>query len=213
MTLSDASFSAVFSAALQGNPCAVIGLGEAPEPLPIADWTREADADDHEILAFCEGPTLDIGCGPGRLSAALADAGEIVLGIDIVHEAVGQTRERGVSALHRDVFDAVPGEGRWQTALLADGNIGIGGDPVALLGRVRELLDPRGRVVVELAPPGTRSDTVWAALECDGTRSRPFRWSVLAADQIDPVAGRAGLAVAATYEIGRRWVAVLQERR
>ena len=213
MSLSDDSFSTVFSAALQGNPCAVIGLGDAPEHLPVANWTREADADDHELLALCEGPTLDIGCGPGRLSAALADAGHVVLGIDVVHEAVGQTRERGVSALHRDVFDAVPGEGRWHTALLADGNVGIGGDPVALLGRVRELLDPRGRVVVELAVPGTRSATVWAALECDGTRSRPFRWSVVAADQIDPVASSAGLELAATYEIGTRWVAVLQERQ
>ncbi len=29
MTLADDSFSTVFSAALQGNPCAVIGLGDA----------------------------------------------------------------------------------------------------------------------------------------------------------------------------------------
>lgn len=211
MTLSDDSFSTVFSAALQGNPCAVIGLGDTPIQLPVADWTREADAADHAILALCVGATLDIGCGPGRLSAALADAGQVVLGIDVVHEAVGQARGRGVSALHRDVFDAVPGEGRWRTALLADGNIGIGGDPVTLLDRVRSLLDPRGRVVVELAAPGTGSTTVWATLDCDGTLSRPFRWSVVAADDIGPMAEWAGLAVAATYEIGRRWVAVLEE--
>lgn len=210
MSLTDDSFSTVFSAALQGYPCAVVGLGERSD-LPVADWTREADADDLEILALCEGPTLDIGCGPGRLAAALADSGQVVLGIDVVHEAVGQTRERGVSALHRDVFDDLPGEGRWHTALLADGNVGIGGDPVALLTRVRELLDPRGRVVVELAAPGTRSTSVWATLECDGTVSRPFRWSVLAVDHVGPVAERAGLVVAATYEIGRRWVAVLRE--
>ncbi len=213
MTLADDSFSTVFSAALQGNPCAVLGLGDAPRDLPVADWTREADADDHGILALCEGPTLDIGCGPGRLAAALAYAGQHVLGIDVVHEAVGQARDRGVPALHRDVFDALPGEGRWHTALLADGNVGIGGDPVALLSRMRQLIDPRGRVVVELAEPGTRSMSVWARLECDGTRSRPFRWAVLAADDIDPVAQQAGLAVAATRAIGERWVAVLRERR
>jgi SAM-dependent methyltransferase len=213
MTLADDSFSTVFSAALQGNPCAVIGLGEAPVELPVADWSRDADADDDEIVALCDGTTLDIGCGPGRLSAALLDAGHVVLGVDVIHEAVGQARDRGVSAIHRDVFDPLPGEGRWGTALLADGNVGIGGDPVALLARMRELIDPGGRVVVELAEPGTRSMSVWATLECDGTRSRPFRWSVLAADDVGPVAGRAGLAVTATYAIGERWVAVLEEPR
>ena len=59
----------------------------------------------------------------------------------------------------RDVFGPLPGEGRWDTALLADGNIGIGGDPVALLARVRELLAPEGRVVVDLAAPGRRGPT------------------------------------------------------
>ena len=78
----------------------------------------------------------------------------MALGIDVVHEAVGQTRARGAAALRRDIFGAVPGEGRWQTALLADGNVGIGGDPVALLRRLRRLLLPGGRVVVEVAPPG-----------------------------------------------------------
>ena len=48
MTLADDSFSTVFSAALQGSPCAVIGLGDAPRDLPVASWTREADADDRE---------------------------------------------------------------------------------------------------------------------------------------------------------------------
>ena len=54
----------------------------------------------------------------------------------------------------RSVFQPVPGEGGWDTVLLADGNIGIGGDPVALLTRCRELLAPAGRVLVELDPPG-----------------------------------------------------------
>ncbi len=214
MTLADNSFSSVFSAALQGVPCRVVGLGDEARHLPVTDWAQEADADDQEVLRHCVGPTIDIGCGPGRMAAALADIGHVVLGIDVVHEAVGQTRERGVSALRRDVFDDLPGEGRWCTALLADGNVGIGGDPVALLRRVRELLDPRGRAVVELEAPGVPATSTWAALEVDGTRSRPFRWSVLGVDDVRSVAHEAGWEVEAVHRVGRdRWVAVLEEPR
>ncbi len=49
----------------------------------------------------------------------------------------------------------MPGAGRWRTVLLADGNIGIGGDPAALLRRVLALLGPGGRVLAEVDPPGT----------------------------------------------------------
>ena len=207
----DSSFTTVFTHALRGNPCVVVGLGDHPEKLPVGDWIRDADEVDLALLDHCDGPTLDIGCGPGRLAAALAEQGRVVLGIDVVHEAVGQTRERGVPALHRDVFQHLPGEGRWSTALLADGNVGIGGDPVALLRRTRELIDPRGRIVVEIAGPGTPHRALWAVLECGGARSRPFRWAVLGVDDIDEVARDCGLAVADVHSFGDRWCAVLQE--
>jgi SAM-dependent methyltransferase len=181
--------------------------------LHLDTWARPADEDDLALLALCEGPTLDIGCGPGRLTTALAERGHVALGIDVVGEAVGQARGRGASALRRDVFGVLPGEGRWRTALLADGNVGIGGDPVALLRRVRKLLDPRGRVVVEVGPKGTGCRTGWAALVCDGVSSSPFRWSVVGVDAISPVAERAGLTVAGTHAHGRRRSAVLEEAR
>lgn len=210
MTLSDESFSAVFSSALRGRPCAVLGLGEEPEPLPVEAWTAVADTDDLAILAHCDGPTLDIGCGPGRMTEALSALGHVVLGIDVVHEAVGQTRERGVDALRRDVFtDRLPGEGLWRTVLLADGNIGIGGDPEALLSRAADLLGPGGRIVVEVAPPGVPRRSSWAWLQCDDAQSRPFRWAVLGADDVEEVAAAVGLGVRETAEHGGRWVAVL----
>ena len=208
-----ASFTTVFSHALRGEPCHVVGLGPEPQHLPMHDWVRGADADDESLVGLCVGPTLDIGCGPGRLSAALSAAGHVVLGIDVVHEAVGQTRSRGVAALRRDVFDQIPGEGRWRSGLLADGNVGIGGDPEALLKRVRQLLDPRGRVVVELAEPGVASTTHWAALECAGVRSRRFRWSVVGVDDIEELAAAVGFAVTSTQQHGSRWSAVLEEPR
>ncbi len=209
----DVPFSTIFARALQGEPCAVVGLDDQPRVLPMSEWTREADDHDHALLDLCEGATLDVGCGPGRLTAALARRRQVALGIDVVHEAVGQTRQRGGSALRRDIYDDLPGEGRWHTALLADGNVGIGGDPVALLRRVREVIDPRGRIVVEVDAPGVEHRTVWASLETDTSRSRPFRWSVVGLDDIDDIAERAGLAITHTQALGARWVVVLEERR
>lgn len=210
MTPEPGSFSSVFAQALRGVPCSVVGLGEHVR-LPVARWTHDAGPDDELLLAQCVGPTLDIGCGPGRLTAALAVRGHVTLGIDVVPEAVGQTRDRGGTALRRDVFDDLPGQGRWCTALLADGNIGIGGDPEALLRRVRQLLDPRGRVVVEVAAPGVPDSTRWAALECAGVRSKAFLWSVVGVDGIDELAGSVGLGRSAVHRIEDRWCAVLEE--
>ena len=42
--------------------------------------------------------------------------------------------------VRRDVFARVPGEGRWVRMLVADGNVGIGGDPAMLLARTARLL-------------------------------------------------------------------------
>lgn len=211
--MTDVAFTTVFARALQGQQCQIVevdGYAEA-RPLPIADWVRAADDADQLLLDRCVGPTLDIGCGPGRLSERLADLGHVVLGIDVVPEAVRQTLGRGATALRRNVFETLPGEGRWHTALLADGNIGIGGDPVTLLRRVRELLDPRGWVVAEFAAPGSGLRTTRAVLTCGGQRSRPFRWSVVGLDAVGAIAAEAGLVATATYGAAGRWCTVLEE--
>ena len=159
------------------------------ELLPVHDWVRAVSHADRELLAHCRGATLDIGCGPGRMSAHLAERGHVVLGVDIVREAVEQARRRGVSALRRNVFDPLPGEGRWNTVLLADGNIGIGGAPVRLLRRAVELLDLTGRVVCDLAAPGTGLRHHDARLVTDRKRSGSFPWAQVGPDAIED-AGR-----------------------
>lgn len=207
----DRSFSSLFAHALRGAPCRVLGLDGGPTDLPVHEWTRRADPADDALLSHCHGPTLDVGCGPGRLAARLAERGERVLGLDVVHEAVEQTRARGVPAVHASVFDPVPGEGLWTTALLADGNIGIGGDPAALVRRLRDVVAPGGRIVVELAGPGVPTSTRWARLEAAGSLSRPFRWSVVGLDGVADLAASAGLRVAVRAPFGDgRWLAVLQ---
>jgi SAM-dependent methyltransferase len=203
----------VFAHALRGEPTYVVTAGVDPIRLPVDDWTRTADAADRALVALCRGATLDIGCGPGRLTAELTARGHVALGIDLVHESVHQTIRRGGAALRRDVFGPVPGEGRWRTALLADGNIGIGGDPGALLLRTRRLLARHGRIVVEVAPPGVGSRRVMARLVCACSTSAPFPWAVVGADDVPRLAAGVGLVEADRIRVGDRWAVVLREPR
>jgi SAM-dependent methyltransferase len=112
--------------------------------LEVGRYTGRADAVDRSLLEHCDGPTLDIGCGPGRLAAELARRGVPALGVDVAPIALLLARACGATVLGRSVFDRLPAEGRWPHALLIDGNIGISGDPAALLARIKTLLLPAG---------------------------------------------------------------------
>ncbi|WP_097257321.1 bifunctional 2-polyprenyl-6-hydroxyphenol methylase/3-demethylubiquinol 3-O-methyltransferase UbiG [Streptomyces sp. Ag109_G2-15] len=121
-------------------------------PLEVERWCAGADDVDRAVLDRCEGAVLDVGCGPGRLVAELAAQGRTVLGVDVSEAAVTRTITVGGQALRRSVFDPLPGEGRWGTVLLMDGNIGIGGDPAVLLHRMAQLLAPGGLLIAETVP-------------------------------------------------------------
>jgi SAM-dependent methyltransferase len=214
------SFTEAFTSALRGAHTRVAhSSGRASSVLPMGTWTGPADGDDHALLDLCEGSTLDVGCGPGRLTHELVRRGHHALGVDLVAEAVHLTRRRGVDAVVADVFDPVPREGDWSTVLLADGNVGIAGDPTRLLRRVRELIRPGGRAVVEVAAPGTGSSSGWSTIEVPHGRSRPFRWAFLALDDVAAVAVAAGLALVSVHRLSAlddprpaRWATVLAEQ-
>ncbi len=207
------SWAGMFGAALRGSRTRVHGMGSTPLVLPVHTWRRAADRTDRALLAHCSSATLDVGCGPGRLTYELARSGRYALGIDMVDEAVLQTRARGVLALQRDVFGPLPGEGRWACVLLADGNIGIGGDPVRLLRRVHGLLGVQGRAVVELTAPGTGLRTHALRLESAGVHSDPFPWAVVGPESVGDVAQAAGFGVPEVHEHHGRWFAVLDKGR
>lgn len=166
------------------------------EHLAVHQWAGDTDdADRHLFIEQCGGPTLDIGCGPGRLVGELVNRRIPALGIDVSREAIRRARIRGALALRLDVFDDVPGTGHWNHALLADGNIGIGGDPVRLLTRVGDLLGPGGTVVVEVHPLGTGIVRDRRRLWVEGQMSPAFDWAVVGLDAIDEVARDADLTV------------------
>ncbi|MFJ6050659.1 class I SAM-dependent methyltransferase [Streptomyces sp. NPDC092307] len=173
-------------------------------PLDVERWCAEPDEADEGVLARCTGPVLDIGCGPGRLVATLATRGHRALGVDVTPEAVARTTRSGGSALCRSVFDPLPGEGRWGTVLLIDGNIGIGGDPAALLHRAAQLAAPDGSLLVEVTTVDVDERVEVYVDDGRGGRGAPFRWARLGARALCAEAADAGWTRPVTWQAGGR---------
>ncbi len=166
-------------------------------PLDVARWSGPVDAADETMLTRAQGSVLDVGCGPGRLTAALHARGLDVLGLELVPELPVLARAAGAPLLLGDVFAPVPRTGLWDSVLLADGNVGIGGDAAVLLRRTAELVRPGGRVLVELSPGDPPAGPV--RLEGLGTASAWFRWALLGRATLPAVASAAGLDVSETW--------------
>jgi SAM-dependent methyltransferase len=173
-----------------------------------ARWSAAATGAELDLLRALPGPVLDVGCGPGRLVVALQQLGQIALGVDVSSAAVALARAQGATVLCRSVFEALPGEGRWGSVLLFDGNIGIAGDPVALLRRVSEVISPSGQIVVEVDPPGWPTAAATARLQRGCNHSRHFPWAVVAVDGLERLLGAAGLRLERWVTFEDRWLAI-----
>jgi len=170
-------------------------------------WVGPTAPEDEYLLDRAEVPVLDIGCGPGRHLLALARRGIDGLGIDVTPSAVRLARSRGATVVEGSIFDSVPASGTWATALLLDGNIGIGGDAVALLVRVAAVLCSGGRILVELGPPGTAGGAERARVD-HGSHTGPwFDWIEVDAASIGAIAAEARLEVVASWHAAGRWFA------
>jgi len=98
------------------------------------------------------------------------------------------------------VFDPPPGQGRWATVPLADGNIGIGGLPSRLLYRCAQLLAPGGQIVIE-AEPGNVDEQLTARLEHpDGRHGPVFPWARMGTAALLQAAADAGLHVTRQWQ-------------
>jgi len=204
----------IYRAGARGATCwARNHRGQARE-LPMIRWmggptSARGDrlADGHILAACSAAPTLDLGCGPGRFTAALQATGSAALGVDSSRAAVEMTRTRGGAAIHLDVFGSLPAEGDWEQVLLADGNIGIGGDPIRTLRRAADMVSGSGRVIAEVDPP-----TVGVVREVVRWETRNhvgpwFPWSRVGAGALGELAYAAGLLVTGVVEIHGRFIA------
>ncbi|MGI4894462.1 MAG: DUF2064 domain-containing protein [Janthinobacterium lividum] len=181
--------------------------------LDAARWSGGTDTADRLMLDRCQGPVLDLGCGPGRLVGELARRGVPALGVDVSAAAVALTRRRGAVALRRDLHEKLPGEGRWRTVLLADGNIGIGGRPAVLLHRVSELLADDGLLLVDVEDAPDLDESGELALRsADGSRWARMPWARLGARALAAHANPLGLHAEELWEVGGRVVVALRRR-
>jgi SAM-dependent methyltransferase len=205
-------FGNLYDRALGGERCWLRHDDGRLDLLPVRRWLggRIGDARfDHALVGLCDGPTIDLGCGPGRLVAHLVQRGVPALGVDRSATAVALARRSGAPALRRDVFDPLPGTGRWHNVLLADGNVGLGGDPWRILRRASELLRQGGRCLVEFDSAIEGIHSGWVRLESSRAIGPWFLWASVGIDCAAQLADDVGLVVAAVHPIGRRVVASL----
>jgi SAM-dependent methyltransferase len=181
-------------------------------PLDVGRWTSPPGPDEDPLLARALGPVLDVGCGPGRHVVALGRRGIMALGVDITPAAVEIAHRRGALVLRRSIFDRLPGTGRWGSALLVDGNVGIGGDPQALLLRIAGLLRPGGRALVEVAAPGECSRRLETRVETVDENGPWFPWAIVGIDAVGDLASAAGFSTTEQWEAGGRWFVRLDRR-
>ncbi len=198
-----------FDHAVGGNPALLLRSDGGEMLLDVSRWIASACLEDTWLLDRCSGAVIDLGCGPGRLLAALAGRGVPALGIDVSPAAEAHCRRRGVPMLRVDLFTPLPGEGRWSHVLLADGNIGIGGDPARLLHRAARLLRRGGSVLVET---DSEQDVLWLGSVQVVTavgRGVPIPWAAVGARALQRVAANLGFRTASVHRGDRCFVELL----
>ena len=173
--------------------------------IDVRRWLAAADEVDEALLDRVVGPVLDVGCGPGRMVRALRCRGIEALGVEIAPTAVAFARRWGAPVVQCSIFGRIPRRGRWGSALLLDGSVGIGGDPIALLDRVAELLGPGGLVIMETEAPAVASEALSVRIETINGKGPWFPWAVVSIDDAEALAAAAGFRITESWAHDERW--------
>jgi SAM-dependent methyltransferase len=202
---SDRFFDAAYAGTLIASNITPAGIdSESPLPLDVSRWSGAADVVDMFVVARCEPPVLDLGCGPGRMVRALSESGRAALGVDMSSVAVGLSMARGGPALRRRINQPLPAEGRWGTALLMDGNVGMGGEVAALLARCAQLVRPGGLVICEVDRVSRRHESHTVVLRTEDATSVALRWSRIGAAALLEAAKSLDLLLVEEWTAGER---------
>lgn len=216
----------LYERALDGERCWIRHDDGEITPLPAHRWLGKVvpagdldsataqeqasdDAFDQAVTQMCSGPTIELGCGPARLVARLIERGVPALGIDRSVTAIRLATRGGTPVLLGDVFEPLPGTGRWQTVLLIDGNVGLGGDPRRIVGRAAELLGRGGRCIAEFDAKAIGIRGRWVRLEAGSEVGEWFRWASVGVDSAATLAAQVGLTLTGVRMIGGRVIATL----
>ncbi|MGV9713149.1 methyltransferase domain-containing protein [Gordonia sp. NPDC003424] len=183
-------------------------------PVPLARWRGAGhtgpDRDfDRAVIDRCRSATIDLGCGPGRLVRDLVAQNIVALGVDRSRVAVAIAQDLGTAVLQRDIFGPLPREGHWSTALLIDGNIGIGDDPHRVMRRARQLVHPGGSILVEIDPDVEHVEHDTVRVESAAGLGDWFGWARVGLLGIEDIARDTGLVVETTWQISDRQVVEL----
>lgn len=151
-----------------------------------------------ELLAPVAGERiLDLGCGDGVLTAAIAACGAHVVGIDASEEMVAAARARGVDA-RLMAGEALAFDGEFD-AVFSNAALHWMADLDAVAAGVERALRPGGRFVGEMGGAGNVASVVAAldaALAGKGLQARP-RWTFPEPAALSATLNRHGLEVQA----------------
>lgn len=205
---------ALYERALQGERCWIRWDDGDVAILPVRQWIGGGDEDsgfDRSAVEMCSGATIELGCGPGRLIDRLTARGLPAVGVDQSITAVMLAQRRGAAVVRGDVFGPLPGMQCWQTVLLVDGTVGLGGDPARILSRAADLLIPGGRCVTEFDPLITGIRVGRVRLECGEVIGPWFHWARAGLDSAHRLAEQTGMAITETRRLGPRAIVLLRK--
>ncbi len=133
---------------------------------PFDEWAPHLQ----KAVERVRGRTLDIGCGPGRVTLPLQRRGVDVVGLDHSPLAVRICRKRGVTDVRLLSVTQVSANrlGTFDTILLIGNNFGLFGNYKRarwMLRRLHRMTTPSGRILAESTDPYATDDPIELAYQ------------------------------------------------